>query len=146
MPFIPRHISPFLSLMETKRWKRNRTKTWCVWSTDLLISYLSICSLNHDTAGVWTLSSLHFVNPGRSALALAWARPPGPAPRCCRPGDSFLCCFTPLLGRFIGTGFLQRHTRRNILMDNSVIIIGHTYIESHQPQVPIGLPKVPLEH
>lgn len=61
-----------------------------------------------------TLSSLAFVplaslNPGRSGLGLAWPRPPGPAPRCCRPGESFLCCFTALLGRFTAIGFLQRH-------------------------------------
>lgn len=61
-----------------------------------------------------TLSSFAFVplaslNPGRSGLGLAWPRPPGPAPRCCRPGESFLCCFTALLGRLTAIGFLQRH-------------------------------------
>lgn len=91
-------------------------------------------SNNQSNCCSLTLSSLAFVpraslNPGRSALGLAWPRPPGPAPRCCRPGDSFLCCFTALLGRFTATGFLDTHTH---------IIEGHNCRQKHLKSFSMG--------
>lgn len=61
-----------------------------------------------------------------SRFGVPWSWPPGPAPRCCRPLLSLLCCFRALPGLF-STGFLQRWTHSKNNLKTGPKETGHTF-------------------